>query len=166
VIFVASSPGVAALKQMTPSIPIVFADLPDPIANGFVASLARPGGNITGFAQYGYLTAVYALVTWWAAEGQDVVRSQRAVRLSGLHVIAQEDPFAAVIRCTANPVKADKRTRSRWSRLMRYADEHNQNSEPLDQFVKRKGGINECVAQFSTAFVKNKKTTWNRLVRG
>src|SRR6516164_4250419 len=52
VIFVAGSPGVAALKQMTPSIPIVFADLSDPIANGFVASLARPGGNITGFAQF------------------------------------------------------------------------------------------------------------------
>ena len=43
---------VAALQQMTRTIPIVFASLPDPIANGFVTSLARPGGNITGFAQY------------------------------------------------------------------------------------------------------------------
>ena len=30
-------------------------------------------------------------------------------------------------------------------------------SEPLDRFVKRKGGINKCVARFSTAFVENKK---------
>jgi putative ABC transport system substrate-binding protein len=52
VIFVGGSPGVAALKQMTRTTPIVFADVPDPIANGFVISLARPGGNITGFAQY------------------------------------------------------------------------------------------------------------------
>jgi hypothetical protein len=34
-------------------------------------------------AIYAYLTAVYALVTWWAAEGQDLARAQRAVRLSG-----------------------------------------------------------------------------------
>jgi hypothetical protein len=117
-------------------------------------------------AIYGYLTAVYALASWWAAEGQDVVRAQRAVRLSGLHVIAQEDPFAAVILCTADAAKADKRTRSKWSRLMRYADEHKPDSEVFDQFVKRRGGINECVARFSTAFVKNKKMTRNRLVRG
>jgi hypothetical protein len=100
-------------------------------------------------AIYGYLTAVYALVTWWAAEGQDVVRSQRAVRLSGLDMFAREEPFASVIRCTADPAKADKRTRSKWSRLMRYADEHKPNSEPLDRFVKRKGGINKCVARCS-----------------
>ena len=52
-------------------------------------------------AIYGYLTAVYTLVTWWAAEGQDVVRAKRTVRLNGLNVLTQEDPFAAVIRCTA-----------------------------------------------------------------
>jgi hypothetical protein len=100
-------------------------------------------------AIYGYLTAVYSLVTWWAAEGKDLVRGQRAVRLTGLDVFSQEDPFAAVIRCTADPVKVDKRTRSKWSRLMRYADEHKLNSEPLEQFVKRKGGINACAARFS-----------------
>ena len=37
-------------KQATPNIPIVMAPDPDPVANGFVASLARPGGNITGLA--------------------------------------------------------------------------------------------------------------------
>jgi hypothetical protein len=63
-------------------------------------------------AIYGYLTAVYTLVTWWAAEEQDVVRAQRTVRLRGLDAVAREDPFAAVIRCTADPAKADKRTRS------------------------------------------------------
>src|SRR5438874_11089826 len=37
-------------KQATSTIPIVMATDPDPVANGFVASLARPGGNITGLA--------------------------------------------------------------------------------------------------------------------
>jgi putative ABC transport system substrate-binding protein len=45
-----SSPVVAALKQATSTIPIVIAVVNDPVGQGFVASLARPGGNITGFA--------------------------------------------------------------------------------------------------------------------
>ncbi|HSR76374.1 MAG TPA: ABC transporter substrate-binding protein [Xanthobacteraceae bacterium] len=43
-------PALRALAQETQTIPIVFASVPDPVANGFVDSLARPGGNITGFA--------------------------------------------------------------------------------------------------------------------
>jgi putative tryptophan/tyrosine transport system substrate-binding protein len=45
-----SSPVVAALKQATSTIPIVIAVVNDPLGQGFVTSLARPGGNITGFA--------------------------------------------------------------------------------------------------------------------
>jgi ABC transporter substrate binding protein len=40
---------VAALQQETRTIPIVFVAVSDPVGSGFVASLARPGGNITGF---------------------------------------------------------------------------------------------------------------------
>ena len=64
-------------------------------------------------------------------------------------MFAKEDPFAALIRCTADAAKADKRTRSKWSRVMRYVTEHKLNSEPLDRFVKRKGGINACTDRFS-----------------
>jgi putative ABC transport system substrate-binding protein len=45
-----SSPAVAALKRVTVTIPIVFATAADPVGSGFVASLARPGGNITGLS--------------------------------------------------------------------------------------------------------------------
>jgi putative ABC transport system substrate-binding protein len=40
---------VRALQQTTRSVPIVFANITDPVGNGLVASLARPGGNTTGF---------------------------------------------------------------------------------------------------------------------
>ena len=49
VILATSTPATAALQQATRAIPIVFAGISDPVGAGFVASLSRPGGNITGF---------------------------------------------------------------------------------------------------------------------
>jgi ABC-type uncharacterized transport system substrate-binding protein len=49
VILADSTPVTAALKRETLTIPIVFAAVADPVGSGFVASLPRPGGNITGF---------------------------------------------------------------------------------------------------------------------
>ena len=48
VIVVGSTPAVKAIAQATKTIPIVMTVVADPVADGFVASLARPGGNITG----------------------------------------------------------------------------------------------------------------------
>jgi putative ABC transport system substrate-binding protein len=48
VIVANSTPVLAALKQATPTIPIVFSIVSDPAGQSFVASLGRPGGNITG----------------------------------------------------------------------------------------------------------------------
>jgi putative ABC transport system substrate-binding protein len=47
-----TTPVTAALVRETQTIPIVIANVADPIASGFVASLGRPGGNVTGFALY------------------------------------------------------------------------------------------------------------------
>jgi putative ABC transport system substrate-binding protein len=51
VIVTSSTPAVIAAKQATSLIPIVFAAAGDPVGNGLVASLARPGGNVTGLSQ-------------------------------------------------------------------------------------------------------------------
>ena len=58
VIVVFGTPGLAALKQATQERPIVFAQVSDPVSNGFVASAPRPGRNITGFSDYEYSFAV------------------------------------------------------------------------------------------------------------
>jgi putative tryptophan/tyrosine transport system substrate-binding protein len=50
VIIANGTPSVAALKQATTTIPIVFTVVNDPVAQGFIASMAHPGGNITGFS--------------------------------------------------------------------------------------------------------------------
>jgi putative ABC transport system substrate-binding protein len=54
VIFASASVNVAALRRITRSVPIVFANVIDPVGAGFVASLARPGGNTTGFSSFEY----------------------------------------------------------------------------------------------------------------
>jgi putative ABC transport system substrate-binding protein len=50
VILAQGNSALTALKQATPTIPIVMAQVGDPVGSGFVASLARPGGNITGLS--------------------------------------------------------------------------------------------------------------------
>jgi putative tryptophan/tyrosine transport system substrate-binding protein len=47
-----TTPVTAALARETKTIPVVFMTVSDPIASGFVATLARPGGNVTGFALF------------------------------------------------------------------------------------------------------------------
>jgi putative ABC transport system substrate-binding protein len=54
VILVPGSLGLAALQQATRTVPIVFTFATDPVGSGFVESLARPGGNTTGFMQFEY----------------------------------------------------------------------------------------------------------------
>src|SRR5262245_15475140 len=49
---------VSALQRATRTIPIVFGFVTDPVANGFVTSIPRPGGNITGFATFELATSV------------------------------------------------------------------------------------------------------------
>jgi putative tryptophan/tyrosine transport system substrate-binding protein len=52
VLLAVGTPCVTALRQRTSTIPIVFAVVTDPIDQGFIAGLAHPGGNVTGFTDY------------------------------------------------------------------------------------------------------------------
>jgi putative tryptophan/tyrosine transport system substrate-binding protein len=54
VLFASTSESVAAFQRVTRSVPIVFASVVDPVGAGFVRSMARPGGNTTGFVLFEY----------------------------------------------------------------------------------------------------------------
>jgi putative tryptophan/tyrosine transport system substrate-binding protein len=54
VVAVSGNSTVVALSQATRTVPIVFAQVADPLGSGFVKTMARPGGNVTGFVQFDY----------------------------------------------------------------------------------------------------------------
>ena len=54
VVLAAGGPAAEAVRQVSPTMPIVLAQSIDPVGAGFVASMARPGGNTTGFTQFEY----------------------------------------------------------------------------------------------------------------
>jgi hypothetical protein len=86
---------------------------------------------------------------WWAAEDRAISRARWALQLQHLDLPTTDEPFAAVIVCTADRRKVDKRTRSKLSRLLRYSAEYKLDGESLAAFVRRKGGINKCAARFT-----------------
>jgi putative ABC transport system substrate-binding protein len=57
VILAASASTMDPLLNQTRSVPIVFAQVPDPVGSGYVKSLAHPGGNVTGFTQFDFSIA-------------------------------------------------------------------------------------------------------------
>ena len=56
VIVAAATPALAAVWRETRSVPIVFVNVADPIGQGFVAGMAHPGGNVTGFTSFEFST--------------------------------------------------------------------------------------------------------------
>ena len=98
-------------------------------------------------AIYQYLSAVFETVTSWAKEGRAINRAHRALHLRGHKSVREPEPFAAIIYCTADRGKVDDRTRSKWSRALRFAAAFKSLDEPLRDFIKRKGGINKCAAR-------------------
>jgi len=61
VILATASPATTALQEATRTLPIVFVNVVDPVGAGYVESLARPGGNITGFAYIKYAMSAKGL---------------------------------------------------------------------------------------------------------
>ena len=78
VIFAMSRPATTALQQETRTIPIVFTYVIDPIGAGFIASLARPGGNLTGLMAY-----EPSAVGKWLSMLKEIATHTRRVALLG-----------------------------------------------------------------------------------
>jgi len=75
-LFAATTANLAALQRATSTIPIVFAGVSDPVAQGFIPNLTRPGGNITGFA-----SPEFSIAGKWADLLKQMAPSLRRVAL-------------------------------------------------------------------------------------
>jgi putative tryptophan/tyrosine transport system substrate-binding protein len=92
VILATATPTVTPLQQLSRTVPIVFVAVIDPVGSGLVASLARPGGNATGF-----VTFEYALAAKWLELLKEIApRVTRAAVLRDPTVAAGIGQFAAI----------------------------------------------------------------------
>jgi hypothetical protein len=99
-------------------------------------------------AVYIHLSSVFAVVTRWRRRNCAVKNSQAALRLRPNPPQMKPEPFAIVIFCTADSKIVDDKTRSKWSRVLRYAARTKPEGQRLIDFIKSHGGINECARKF------------------
>jgi len=100
-------------------------------------------------AVYFYLESVFSLVTRWQRLKCSLKNSQAALRLQAEAPKMKPEPFGIVIFCTSDPEIADNRTRSKWSRALRYARRAKPVNQTLTDFIKSNGGINACARMFA-----------------
>jgi putative ABC transport system substrate-binding protein len=96
IIFAAPASSLAPLQRETRTVPIVFAQVSDPVGAGFVTSLARPGGNITGFALY-----EYAIGTKWLELLNEIAPQVTRVAIIYEQANPESEKFLPVIEAAA-----------------------------------------------------------------
>ena len=97
VIQVAPSPAVAAILSQTKTIPIVFTVVADPVEVGFVKSLARPSGNVTGFTLY-----EHGIAAKWLALLQEIAPQIK-------RVVVMHSPWGFAMRSYVAPIEVAAR---------------------------------------------------------
>ena len=100
-------------------------------------------------AIYIYLSAVFRVVTRWRRVNWVVKNSKAVLRLSPNPPQMKPEPFGIVIFCTSDPKIVDAKTRSKWSRVLRYAARTKPGDQRLVDFIKSNGGLNECARKFA-----------------
>jgi putative tryptophan/tyrosine transport system substrate-binding protein len=106
VILVSGGSSVAPVLQLTHTVPVVFTQTPDPVGAGFVESLARPGGNPTGFINFEYgMGAKWLELLKQIAPGVTRVAVLRdALTPQGIGQFAAVQPMAPSLGMEVSPV--------------------------------------------------------------
>jgi len=101
-------------------------------------------------AIYDYLLEVFTTVRLWKQQNNVKTKVHQVLRAIGNCAgIRNQDPYAIVILCSSDSCTVDIKTRSKWSRVLRYAERSMPDAESLAKFIKSRGGINECADRFS-----------------
>ena len=100
-------------------------------------------------AVYMYLEMVFAVMRRWQRLECSKKNSRAILRLRNGARRLRMEPFSILIFCTADLDVADAKTRSKWSRALRYARIAKPADQPLTAFIKSNGGLNECARRFA-----------------
>jgi hypothetical protein len=98
---------------------------------------------------YIYLSSVFAVIMRWRRLNCVVKNSKAVLRLSLNPSQMKPEPFGIVIFCTSDPEIVDAKTRSKWSRVLRYAARTKPADQRLVDFIKSNGGLNDCARKFA-----------------
>ena len=99
-------------------------------------------------AVYGYLEAVFAIVTHYKVRRKTNELLRHAFQFASLPFDKTADPFTAVIRCTSEDA-VDNKTISKWARALRYVAHSNVPRTRLKKFMKKAGGVNACASLYA-----------------
>jgi hypothetical protein len=99
-------------------------------------------------AIYVFLREVFELVAWWEAEKKSARRAMRVLDLKAIATPNELEPYAILIRAAAHPSEIDKRSVSKWSRVLRYAALLKISGDNLQMFIKDQGGLNRCAEKY------------------
>jgi hypothetical protein len=114
-------------------------------------------------AIYGYLKAVYSVVAQAKARSRLGRLVKNAQLIAGLPIDRKADPFSTLIKCTSEG-SVDLKAVSKWSRVLRYAMSAKADPKELREFIKRKGGLNACAAEYANRLRRRMKNTKNGLL--
>ena len=110
---------------------------------------------------YAYLHMVFELVQWWWKSPKEKNNDLEFVRQENPYLLVPTELYSAAIAITADPRKADGKSRSKWSRALRYAAAFKPEKELLRDFLQRKGGINRCATRYTRRLGRRAKPSCN-----
>jgi hypothetical protein len=105
-------------------------------------------------AIYIYLKRVFLVVRKWFKVGGTWYRA--ALHFQGDDHPDISDPFAIAIHCSSDQKVVDRKTRSKWSRALRYVHEEKPKSQGLAQFMQAQGGVNACAQAYADSGVNRR----------
>jgi hypothetical protein len=115
-------------------------------------------------AVYTYLSKVFAVVTRWQRLGCAFKNARAVLRVQANAPQMKSEPFAIVIFCTSDADVINAKTRSKWSRVLRYVRKTKPSEVRLIEFIKSKGGLNECARGFTRSRQMTSDKKVNRLL--
>jgi hypothetical protein len=114
---------------------------------------------------YEFLVEVFDLVSWWLSNGRLKENALSRITQDSFKSRFDLEPFSAAIIAAAFPTKLDKRTVSKWARVLRLAHEHKPQSQKLTEFIKDAGGLNKCASLYARRLGRHSKKVKSRKIK-